>query len=50
MVINILKDGTVVEDMSKITVPRNETTIRAYELIAKGGFKNEYNTRNTNGN
>lgn len=50
VVINILKDGTVVEDMSKITVPRNETTIRAYELIAKGGFKNEYNTRNTNGN
>ena len=50
MVINILKDGTVVEDMSKITVPRNKTTIRAYELIANGGFKNEYSTRNTNGN
>ena len=39
MVINVLKDGTVVEDMSKITVPRNETTIRAYELIAKEGVK-----------
>lgn len=39
MVVNILKDGTVVKDMSKITVPRNETTIRAYELIAKGGTK-----------
>lgn len=39
MVINILKDGTVVEDMSKITVPRNESTIRAYELIAKEGAK-----------
>lgn len=37
MVVNILKDGTVVQDMSKITVPVNETTIRAYELIAKGG-------------
>ena len=35
MVVNILKDGTVVEDMSTVTVPRNEQTERAYELIAK---------------
>ena len=39
MVINILKDGTVVEDMTKITVPRNEMTKRAYELLAKEGTK-----------
>ena len=37
MVVNILRDGTVVQDMSKIIVPVNETTIRAYEIIAKGG-------------
>lgn len=36
MVINILKDGTIVNDMSTITVPRNEKTKRAYEIIAKG--------------
>lgn len=34
MVINLLKDGTIVEDMSTITVPINDSTIRAYELIA----------------
>lgn len=34
MVINVLKDGEIIEDMSKITVPINDTTIRAYELIA----------------
>lgn len=39
MVINVLKDGTVVKDMSTITVPINETTKRAYELIAKENIK-----------
>ena len=34
MVINILKDGTIVEDISTIVVPINETTKRAYEIIA----------------
>ena len=35
MVVNILRDGTEVKDMSTITVPVNETTARAYELIAE---------------
>lgn len=35
MVVNVLRDGTIVKDMSTITVPINETTKRAYELIAK---------------
>ena len=46
--INVLKDGTKVTDMSKIKVPVNEKTIRAYQLIAAGrvlankqGDKNE---------
>ena len=39
MVINILKDGTIVKDMSTITVPINESTKRAYELIAKANEK-----------
>ena len=34
MVINILKDGRVVEDLSTIEVPVTEDTMRAYELIA----------------
>ena len=34
MIINVLKDGKVIDDMSTITVPINDTTIRAYELIA----------------
>ena len=41
MVINILRDGTIVEDMSTITVPINETTIRAYELLAKAHKERE---------
>ena len=34
MVINVLKDGRIVEDLSTIEVPVNEKTIRAYEIIA----------------
>jgi hypothetical protein len=34
MVVNILKNGEIVKDMSTITVPINDSTIRAYELIA----------------
>ena len=34
MVINVLKNGEVVEDMSTITVPINDSTRNAYELIA----------------
>ena len=34
MVVNILQDGREVADMGTITVPVNDTTVRAYELIA----------------
>ena len=39
MVENVLKDGTVVKDMSTVVVPRNDSTVRAYEIIAKAGSK-----------
>ena len=39
MVVNILQDGSEVADMSKIKVPVNDITIRAYELIAGSGKK-----------
>ena len=38
MVINVLKDGTVVDDMSKIMVPVTDETKRAYEILA-GNYK-----------
>lgn len=34
MVINVLKNGEVVEDMSTIIVPINDSTRNAYEIIA----------------
>ena len=37
--VNILQDGSEVADMSKIKVPVNDITIRAYELIAGSGKK-----------
>lgn len=37
--VNILQDGSEVADMSKIKVPVNNTTVRAYELIAGSGKK-----------
>lgn len=37
MVRNILKDGKEIKDLSKIKVPINDKTVRAYEIIAKGG-------------
>jgi hypothetical protein len=39
VVVNILQDGSEVADMSKIKVPVNDITIRAYELIAGSGKK-----------
>ena len=39
VVVNILQDGSEVADMSKIKVPVNDITERAYELIARGGKK-----------
>ena len=39
MVRNISKDGKVIKDIFKITVPINNKTVRAYEMLARG--KNE---------
>ena len=39
-VVNILKDGTVIEDMSKTTVPV-ETVKRVCTIVDKGGRRNE---------
>lgn len=33
VVINILIDGTIIDDMKKIKVPLNDDTVTAYELI-----------------
>ena len=35
MVINVMKDGRIVDDLSTIEVPITDETIRAYELIAQ---------------
>lgn len=35
MVINYSKEGKKITDMTKVVVPVNEKTIRAYELIVK---------------
>ena len=35
MVINVLKDGTVVDDMSTIVLPVTDETKRAYDVIAR---------------
>lgn len=35
MVINILKDGRIVEDMSSIELPVTKETKSVYELIAR---------------
>lgn len=40
MVRNISKSGELIKDISKVTVPINDKTLRAYELIAKE-VKNE---------
>ena len=34
VVVNILQDGKEVADMSTVVVPINDSTVRAYELIA----------------
>lgn len=39
-IINILKDGTVVDDMSKVTVPK-EVTERLAAIVSRKGEKNE---------
>lgn len=39
-VVNILKDGTVIEDMSKVTVPE-DTVKRVYAILNREGSKNE---------
>ena len=45
MVINYSKEGKKIADMTKIVVPVNERTVRAYELISKNsnrrGVRNE---------
>ena len=35
MVRNVLKNGQVIKDMSKVKVPVNNKTVRAYEMLAK---------------
>lgn len=36
MVRNVSKNGKIIKDMSKITVPINNKTVRAYEILARG--------------
>lgn len=36
MVINYSKEGKKITDMTKIVIPVNEKTVRAYELLTKG--------------
>lgn len=39
MVRNISKEGKEIKDISKVTVPVNKHTVRAYEIIAKSRGK-----------
>lgn len=41
MVINYSKEGKKITDMTKIVVPVNERTIRAYDLISRLSNKKE---------
>lgn len=39
MVLNISQTGDIITDITKIVVPINDKTIRAYDLIAEGWKK-----------
>lgn len=45
MVRNVLKNGKEIEDISKITVPINNKTVRAYEILARGKNARENNRK-----
>lgn len=45
MVRNISKRGEIIKDISKITVPINEKTVRAYEMLARGKNARENNRK-----